>query len=167
MKNRRILAVLTTASLTLGATTALGDEPAPAFFWETLPGGAATSSPDHPARGAGASWYGWQILALDASTALLLAAAAGTESTPLGLSSVGGHLAGPPLLHLFAHDAPGRAALSLVLRALLPVAGFLLGADAGRCDPQVWICVPAEAWIGYGAGMLAATVADAALVSWR
>lgn len=172
MTSRCILAVLLSASLSVGATTALAEEPAPAVFWEPLPGRAgasagSTGSPYEPAWGARPSWYGWQILALDASSALLLAAAAGTESTQLGLSSVGGHLAGPPLLHLLAHDAPGRATVSILMRALLPVAGFLLGADSGRCDPEDWICIPTEAWIGYGAGMLAATVVDAALVSWR
>jgi hypothetical protein len=88
-------------------------------------------------------WYGWQILLADAG-ALGLGGLVGS-----GEVMVAGYLASGPTIHLL-HRHYGRAALSLGLRAVLPL---LLG-ELERCAPEEEYCGLGGALLGAGLASL-------------
>jgi hypothetical protein len=104
------------------------------------------------------TWYGWQSLLVDvAAGALVIGTNGDKSSVELGLVLFA---AGGPTIHLL-HRERGKAALSFVLRTLVPL-GLLLAitspnTDGGGDIPGV---VPALA------GMLGASIVDAAVLGW-
>lgn len=112
-------------------------------------------------------WYGWQVLAADATTitttVLLAGDSRGKELAQYNL--IGGYLLGGPIIHL-AHNNPGAAAGSIMIRAAMPVAGAFLGCDAhGPGDYDGFGCLPG-AVLGGLIGMIGATTIDAAAFSY-
>lgn len=87
------------------------------------------AAPESTAR----NWYGWEIVAADATSGLAVAVAAGILRVDIGeaiLIGGIGYLVGGPIVHL-ANGEGGGAARSLGLRLLLPVAVGALGAGIG------------------------------------
>jgi hypothetical protein len=124
-------------------------------------------------------WYGWQTLATDgAAIASFVLAGTTDETSVLPAVGLGAYLLGGPIVHA-AHDNWGRAALSLGMRTVIPVATGGLFFAANSCgenssnDPDS----DADAWCGLGqaiaavfGGLVGATVAsalDASLLAWE
>ena len=79
------------------------------------------------------SWYGWQIVLLDAGAVVVVAASDSSgrgTSTALVLGGVGIYALGGPVTHVL-HGQKLRGAASLGLRVGAPLLGGLLGAGAG------------------------------------
>ena len=112
------------------------------------------------------SWYGWQTLAADGTSLLVLPIAAGVSQSPgLGLVAVAGYFLAPPFIH-GAHGRWGMFGASLGLRVVAPVIGGLLGAALdGDCRGD--ICIPVGAALGVAAGALGAVAIDASLLSYE
>jgi hypothetical protein len=109
-------------------------------------------------------WYGWQTLLTDAGS---FGAALLTQNA-YALAAV--YVLGAPVVHA-AHGRAGAAVGSLALRVALPIAGIYLGAAAANCSAQFHHeddqCGLTESVIGFGLGMLAASVIDATALSWE
>jgi hypothetical protein len=134
-----LAALATTAGLRTvhAGTAAPGLSPAPAVATA-----AAPAAVEH-------SWYGWQILALDA--ALVGGAAASENPAPIFAMALSG-----PFIHLH-HGHSQRALASLGLRVGAPIAGAAIG--AGSCDDsdgEGWECIGAAA----GGFLVGAAVAE-------
>lgn len=119
-------------------------------------------------------WYGWQILAFDVPSLLVIRAYDRRYSEPviphgdaLALSaaaSVPVFFLGGPVVHL-AHRHPGRAAISLLARVAVPVAIFALyvaNDNEGECEGLE--CTSHKAALIGGA---LTSLTDAALLSWN
>jgi hypothetical protein len=77
-------------------------------------------------------WYGWQMLLTDASAVGLLAAAVATDSTELGIASLGTYLVGGPIVHGL-HRREGMAFASAGIRIGAPIVGAFVGASMEDC----------------------------------
>jgi len=109
-------------------------------------------------------WYGTPILIADGLAYGGLALAINVEQTdqvalPL---SIGTFLLAGPITH-GAHGQWGRSGLSLAARAVLPLGGVILGATGCTADSD---CADSLAG-GAIAGMLAATIVDAAVLAYE
>lgn len=116
-------------------------------------------------------WYGWQTLSLDAAAVLLAFGASGgtalSEAAPLmGATSLGTYALGAPITHL-AHDNPGRAIGSLLLRGGLPIAFGAAGVGIEDCPDGGDFCGLSGALYGGLVGALTAVVVDATLLSYE
>lgn len=146
------------------ASTAAADDGPP-------PAPPASPTPLPPSvQPQGATWYGWETLAVDfGSTTLIVAGFGGGTrgSDVLGLAGLGTYALGPPIVHL-ARGNYGRSAISLGARLALPVIGFFIGAALGAAsrsdDPSKPL---AEGVLGAGFAMVAAVPIDACLLSWE
>jgi hypothetical protein len=95
-------------------------------------------------------WYGWQTLVPDVTGIALMGTGlsyGGDRS--LFLAGAGIYLLGAPVIH-FVHARPGEGSADLILRAGLPVAGFLVGAVGGLDG----------ALLGFLGGAVAASLID-------
>lgn len=143
----------------------------------SAPRPASSDSPyasDHPPRVATESyWYGWQTLIVDGASIGTMAL--GGAAPPLALVGLGGYLIGPAFVHGANGNSRG-AALSIAMRASLPLLGGLIGyASAGRCtdtDPEnkqffgpCFLHGFAEAGIGVLVGATTAIVIDTAAIA--
>lgn len=118
------------------------------------------------ARAAGEhKWYGWQIMAADATT---VASSVFLSELPIEREYVSqnfavGYLLGGPIVHL-AHRNYAAAAGSLALRAALPIAGAYAGCalngpgEDGECDTGTVL--------GLFVGIVAAGAIDTAAFSY-
>jgi hypothetical protein len=112
------------------------------------------------------SWYGWQTLAADGTSLLVLPIAAGVSQSPaLGVVAVAGYFLAPPFIH-GAHGRWSMFAASLGLRVLTPVLGGLLGSALDH-DCRGDLCIPVGAGIGVAVGVLGAVALDASLLSYE
>jgi hypothetical protein len=140
------------------------------------------------------NWYGWQTLIADAAAAGILAgglASSGqTESALLWTSAVTYASAGP-LVHVAHGDSRG-AGISLGVRVGAPLGGMVVGLGVGLliggvfgatqpqadCGPGPALCPPPAvelgllggvlgAVIGMSAGLIAAPIVDAALLTYE
>jgi hypothetical protein len=105
--------------------------------------------------------YAWQILLADAGIiggTIVLANTAVDDGA--GAFLIGGYLLSAPVIHTL-HGHPSRAATSLALRAVLPVAGAYLFANDCHEDPDSldFHCLGAAA-IGVLAGAGTAEIVD-------
>jgi len=111
-------------------------------------------------------WYGYQLMLADAAW-IGLAVASG----PRGSLFAFGYLAAPPTIHGL-HRNGTMAAVSPLLRVLIPVLGAGIGVAAESCpahDPndENWeFCGLRGTLAGLGIGMLVAMVADYSL-AWE
>jgi hypothetical protein len=134
----------------------LDARPGPPRVNEPPPGQAVAPTAAETTAPAPLTWYGWQSLLVDAAAAAIVSGK-DTSSVGLGLLLFA---AGGPTIHLL-HRERGKAAISFALRTLVPL-GLLLAitspnTDGGGAIPGV---VPALA------GMLAASLFDAAALGW-
>jgi hypothetical protein len=120
------------------------------------------------------SWYGWQMLTLDAAaTGVLLLGASFATSGPPRLdgspnprplvfagASVGIFALGGPVVH-FAHGDVWQGFASLGLRVALPLAGYALGSLVGGRGGTL------DSAFGAMIGGVAASAADASLLGWQ
>lgn len=98
--------------------------------------------------------YGWQIALADAA-ALTIALSAKS-----GELSAGIYLLDGAVIHS-AHNQPGRAVASVLLRVGLPFAGaFILGNTMNNGDD-----IPVGILLGFGVGLITASVVDATLIA--
>jgi hypothetical protein len=117
-----------------------------------------------------AQWYGWQILLADTGVAGTLALSGATSSPGngvlLGAATVG-YLVDGPLIHA-AHNQGGKVGYSLALRLLMPVAGVGIGIAVASADTQSNEPLESlvDAVIGFGFGMIAASVVDSVALGW-
>jgi len=112
-------------------------------------------------------WYGWQTLATDGASLLLMVAAASASDAPgseeMAWLALGGYLGGGPIVHL-AHGEPARALGSLALRGGLPILTGVVGSQLEDCSPSSDFCGLGGAVLGGMAGILTAIVIDSALL---
>jgi hypothetical protein len=113
-----------------------------------------------------------KVLSGDLTAIGLFAAGAAVEGkdggdTPLadGLryAALGGYLLAGPAIHA-QHGHPGRAIVSLFLRAALPVAGAYIGRSTATCTDE-FLCGLKETAMGFLAGTALASTIDIALLS--
>jgi hypothetical protein len=123
------------------------------------------------------TWYGWQILAVDATVvatwagATALSGDVSTRDAGRVLAGVGlaGYLLDGPTLHV-AHGQWPTAGLSLGGRVLLPGLGFLLGLAVGATQtatPTQEMPALADGGMGLLVGMAAASVIDIAVLPYE
>jgi hypothetical protein len=117
-----------------------------------------------------AQWYGWQILLADTGVAGTLALSGAAPSPGngvlLGAATVG-YLVDGPLIHA-AHNQGSKVGYSIALRLLMPVAGVGIGIAAASGDAQnnePWQSL-VDAVIGFGFGLIAASVVDSVALGW-
>jgi hypothetical protein len=117
--------------------------------------------PRAPGHTASVQPYGLQIVLADvAAVALLL-----SGQPELQAVAAGSYVLTPPILHLL-HRRPARAAGSLGLRLLLPIAGGSLGMKAEHCGRDGdYLCGLTGLVLGGLAGALVASIVDAALLA--
>lgn len=138
---------------------------------------AAKAAPPASPQPEGA-WYGYQTLASDVAAFALITTGAvlggnmDSAALGLGLAIPGGALyfAGGPLIRAGHGDGPG-AWNSLLRRVLIPVSAGALAAGIGAlaapsgpsdiCNDQRACYAAAFGAVGFGAGMIAASVVDA------
>jgi len=168
---KRLLASLLGLALYSVAPGVLAADP-------TVPVGPQESEPSAQHK---RYWYGWQTLASDAASALLLfgafpAAGRGglfSSNTPavanaMAVLGVAGYAAGAPTLH-FIHERPLEAMGSVALRLTLPAAGAVVASQLVECPKpgfEYGNCQVVPIW-GIGVGTLAAIVIDATLLAWE
>jgi hypothetical protein len=117
-------------------------------------------------------WYGWQTLAIDGASLLLLIASSaasdskGDASEIMAGGAVGGYLLGSPITH-FLHDSPARGIGSLALRAGLPIAFGYVGTTIEKCPPEADLCGLAGAILGGMLGIATAIAIDAAALGYE
>ena len=112
------------------------------------------------------TWYGWQTLAADGTSLLVLPTVAGvTQSAELGVVALAGYFLAPPFIH-GAHGRWGIFAASLGLRVGMPFVGGLLG-SAADADCSGELCIPVGAAFGVVLGALGAVALDASLLSYE
>ncbi len=130
---------------------------------EQFPTHSLTTPPPHKAR---AEWYGWQILVTDVATVATTAVLLSVEHNESygQYHFMGGYLSGGPIVHL-THRNYGQAVGSLAMRAALPVIGAYVGCAAYGQSGEMFGCLPGMA-MGVLLGMVSATAADAAALSW-
>jgi hypothetical protein len=113
-------------------------------------------------------WYGDETLLMDGASAAvaLLAVLADDElaSPILGFASIGGYVAGGPMMHV-RHHAPGRALGSVALRVGLPLLGLApalacSGRERDGCGEAIGAVL-----IGLPLGIGAAIAIDAAVLA--
>ena len=113
-------------------------------------------------------WYGWQTLATDGASLLLMVAAASASDAPgaeeMAWLSLGGYLGGGPIVHL-AHGEPVRALGSLALRGGLPILTGVVGSQLENCTPSSDFCGLGGAVLGGMAGLVTAMVIDSAVLA--
>lgn len=110
-------------------------------------------------------WYGAPILVTDGvAYALLATAIANEKSAPVVLPlSLAAYTLGGPITH-GAHGNWGRAGISLLTRASLPLAGAVVGASG--CTGNSGDCVSGAASLAV-VGMAVASIIDIAALSWE
>lgn len=125
---------------------------------------------DGDASAASVRWYGWQTLASDGASVLVLVAAVEShDSSLLAPLSVVGYAIGAPGVHLYNHR-PWKALGSLALRIGLPATGLAMGMSSAKCPPPTGDygnCGEYDAIVGLGAGLLAASLIDASVLAWK
>ncbi|MGZ6144153.1 MAG: hypothetical protein ACXWLM_12500 [Myxococcales bacterium] len=115
------------------------------------------------ATSARADTYSGQVLGADSLSALALLVGASSNSAPLAVAGLAGYAVGAPIIH-FVQGRPGAGVGSLLLRLGAPVVGLYIGAaSASGCRGDV--CQLGPAVTGFGIGMLAASLLDAALIA--
>jgi hypothetical protein len=115
-----------------------------------------------PAAGATASrWYGYQILIADGASLGLLTLGVLSSGTGLAVLGAAGYVAGGPIVHGL-NGQGGRAAGSVALRLLGPVAGFGAG-SAHKEGSDGW---SSSMYSGLLAGFLVPMVLDWAVLGW-
>jgi hypothetical protein len=121
-------------------------------------------------------WYGWEVLAADASVAAfsgLGALAFPNASTGYGAIAGIGYVVDGPVIHLLRRRYLA-AALSLGMRLSFPIAGAAIGAGVASCGPPPDNGYPSDpcwasfggAVYGFAAGMVVALIVDVAALSW-
>ncbi len=131
------------ASLSLrGPSQSQGNESTGSGGTVLAPRGPAASA-EHPPVDAGSDyrprrrWYGWQTLIVDGASTLALVAIASrsdTDSDDAWLTGLAvAYSAAPPIIHL-AHGHPGKALLSLGIRAVGPL---LIASSISDHDPAL------------------------------
>lgn len=110
------------------------------------------------------SWYGWKTLLADGLSYGVIVGAAAVDGPPFAILGLGSYLAAPAGIH-FAHNQPGRAVASVVLRIALPLTGGMLGATLANCGKDEMFCALDATVLGFGMGMVAANIIDAS-VAW-
>lgn len=107
-------------------------------------------------------WYGWQTLLADGAGIGVFAAGG-----PLAFVGVGEYLVAAPIIHL-AHDRPGAAGESFLLRLGLAGGGALVGALAGSggdCGSSDIPCSAIGGIFGLVLGGASAIIIDAAALA--
>jgi len=162
------LALALCGGLWLVAPRAWADAPA------SIPTTAVTGPPLRQATATAphARWYGWQIVIADASTDALwiTGAALGREHAAVGLplfvTGLATYLIAPASLHV-AHRNARRAVVSVALRFVGPAVTGSIGYVLACGWPPKDGCRSAVLPIGYLAGVLAAEIADPALLAYE
>jgi hypothetical protein len=120
-------------------------------------------------------WYGWQVLAADASSFAVVALGSRTNTPALGWLGIGGMFLASPIVHGF-HDRWGATVASLGMRIGLALVGGVVGvAVAPPCDSSGSFLAPlacalaTDAYGIYGAfvGLGVASAVDAVGLSWE
>jgi len=124
---------------------------------------AANAAVKEPPR---TEWYGWQILASDATTLVTSTLLLGSlRNENYGLVNLyGGFVLGGPIVH-GVHGNPGRALGSLALRVVLPTAGGLIGCAAYDGHNEFFGCLPGAA-LGLAIGMGGAIALDSGVLGY-
>ena len=117
-------------------------------------------------------WYGWQTLATDGASFVLLIAAGATAASgaeaggALGGLSLTTYLLGGPIVH-FAHENVGRGFGSLALRGGLPIVFGAVGVQLEDCSDGDWFCGLSGAVLGGLLGIVTAITVDASLLGYE
>jgi hypothetical protein len=121
----------------------------------------APPPPRPPEQTASAQPYGLHIVLADvAAVALLLSGQPALQAV-----ATGSYVLSPPIVHLL-HRRPARAAGSLGLRLLLPIAGGAIGTEAEGCGRDSdFLCGITGLVLGGLAGAVVASIVDAALLA--
>jgi hypothetical protein len=114
------------------------------------------------------SWYGGQILLVDALSIGVIVLGAGSSDgaealVPMG---VGGYLLGGPIVH-WGHGNVGKGFGSLGLRVGAPIVGAFAGAGMEDCSGGGELCGLAGAFVGFLVGVTAAIVIDSAALAYE
>ena len=112
-------------------------------------------------------WYGWQTLAADGVSLVLIPLVGSRTGNAQGttLFAAGTFTLTAPLIH-FAHGRRGSGVLSLALRLALPLGGSLLGGGLLPEDCRSPSCVPVGTLVGLSVGAVMASAIDAAALSY-
>jgi hypothetical protein len=136
----------------------------------------APAGPQAPSPELQRTWYGWQILLVDAGSFFLVlegsglsgqAASRGEGQALAGLALLG-YLGGGPTVH-WAHGHVAKGFGSLGLRAGLPVAGGLLGLGVAVSSPNTsgnGFAALADIGLGVLLGLIAAPIVDVAWLAF-
>jgi hypothetical protein len=139
--------------------------------------GTAIPMPKEPVAEAdtspGKHWYGWQIIASDATAMAIFTAAAYSDSGGAVIVSAFGYVLVPPLIHA-AHHQGARAAGSLALRLAVPLAATLIGLGVGAAtdthssaDDTIDFAPLAGALVGGAIGIVAASAIDISALAYE
>jgi hypothetical protein len=113
------------------------------------------------------TWYGYQTLLADSLLFATIVGAATSDSAPVAIAGVGAYFVASPVIHSLNHQ-PNNLGLSVLFRLALPLAGFAIGSGRADChdSEEESLCTFGQGLVGFGIGMIAATVIDAAL-AWK
>lgn len=137
------------------------------------PVAAIPELPAAPAEPRRETWYGAQILLVDAAAVGLLVASVTVGSGRPGLgeglavASAGTYLLGGPIVHL-AHGRADVAAGSLGLRVAVPILTAVAGMaiEQHSCSPGLLWCGAAGLVLGGAVGAVGAVAIDSAALAW-
>jgi hypothetical protein len=151
------------------------DAPAAAASDAPSPGSAPSAPTTAPASRSESYWYGWQTASADGASLAVIALGSTTGASVVTWAGIGGVIFGAPAVHV-ANGRGGIAALSLTLRAVLPLLGAGIGyAAAGSChdDPNsrallgnCFLHGAGEAAAGAVIGLGSAMILDASALSY-
>jgi hypothetical protein len=151
----RFLTVPCALALLLASSVALAEEPPSAPPSTVAP--PATQS----------EWYGWQPLLADGAfvgTLILVSHTNGKIPPALDYVLPIEYLVASPIIH-FAHERPGTAVGSLLLRLGVPVAGGFLGYASCSNHDDGGVAGAVGALAGVGLGMIGAMIIDDAALA--
>jgi hypothetical protein len=173
----RIAALLVLVSTTVAAHASPQEEA------EMPDDSAETTSNELPTK----QWYGAPMLVTDLTALSLFAAGFAGTAQPLDpvvdvgsvvmFTGLGIYALGGPIVH-FTENQGRRSAASLGLRVVAPIGGMLTGGGIGfiavlatsDCEEKGLCAVSGMVYgglIGFASGMLAATILDNALLSYK
>jgi hypothetical protein len=116
-------------------------------------------------------WYGWQPVLTDGAAFFVTMGSSRGASAGVGYVILADYLLAPPIIHL-AHERPGAAGLSLLLRTGLPLLvgalGYGIGSSLqGQDDHGLFPPAVVGAVLGFVLGVGGAMTIDDTLLAWE